>query len=518
MREYQIQIQKALAQGLRPHDDIGRNKEYLVTSQYITPFEYGLRSTRAPTNPFGGSMVDLTWPFPQLFRTAADTFLAYSTALYSVTEDTPWLRASSAYTLYDLNNPDTSKTISGTDLWHLARLPKGWIITNGTTTVFKLAHETMFGEPQVIYAQDEVPVNSCCYSRGRVVLGGVRPTILLKDDWRSIFGHWLDSLPYSINVDFAAPDLNCVYWSSIGGGDVLLPFAPELVADGHLAEDKVGERDREFFMELLQRNELGFMPMPWRGDVYVVKELGQGVAVYCENGIAVLTPVGAPASTYGLRIIADFGVAGRNAVGGDEHRHLFVDGAGNAWTLDADFVLRKLDYKEFLSPIVDDVVVNYDPEYDTFYMASNADTCYVYTPQGLGQSPYTVRSCLHTGANLLGIFDTVASTEAVMVTDVVDFNFRDLKTITTVEVGAATTGTLSVAVDYRYQRGAAWVRSSWVTVNTDGFARLQITAEEFRVAVKCSTYDDLELDYINVRWQPSGRRTVRGVNAATTDN
>jgi len=481
----------------------------------MKPLEFGLRASTGCVNPFEVDHFK-EWPFPQLIRTASETLLVYADKVYTVTEGDTWTRGA-AYTTYDLNSPADVKGITSGGVWHCADLGKGWLLFNGECVVFKLGTETMFDEEAITYVQDTISVQTGCASRGRLILGGFTPTQLFSEDWEGTWLKYLASLPYSTSTDIGNIGSNFVYWSSIGGGDILLPFSPGLSKDGMVKEDEPDEYDEEFFLELFKRNELGFMPMPWQGSVLCVKPLGKGVAVYGADGIAVLVPTIEPYPTYGLQRVADFGIASRGAVGGSEWGHVLIDSSGNIWKLGNDYSLRKLGYKEYIADILTgEMVISWDAEHDEYYI-SGSSTSLVLTPQGLGRNPQHITGAHDVSGYFVGVSSTDDSTAVVAVTDIIDFNYRDMKTITTVEVGCSVTDNVYVAVDFRYNEKDDWIRTPWIPVNPEGFAHVQITALDVRIAIGTDNYDRFELDYINVHWQTSGRRTVRGIYAGAAN-
>jgi len=509
MQEFNQPIQKALTQGLRIRSDAGRGTEFLTQCQYMKPLQFGLRPCVDCINPFDEDYF-VEWYFPQPIVTSSETLLAYEDAIYSVTKG-------ATYVTYALDDPGVRKAITGRGVWHYADLGEGWLLFNGTCVVFRLSTETMFGEEAIIYCQDAVSVQTGCASRGRLILGGFNPAQLFSGTWGEIWNIYLNSLSAPISTEPISSD-NFVYWSSIGGGDILLPFAPGLIKDGVVKEDMPDEHDEEFFLELFRRNELGFMPMPWQGSVLRVKPLGKGIAVYGTEGIAGLIPALEPYPTYGLQRVADFGIASRGAVGGDEQGHILVDAAGNVWRIDDNFALRKLGYKEYIASLLsDEIIIVKNAEHNEYHI-SGKDESFVLTPQGLGESPQYITGAYNIDGEFVGVFDTAESKDVVVITDIIDFNYRDLKTITTVEIGCNAVSSVYVAIDYRYEKQGFWQRSTWVLTSPEGFARMQITALEFRIAVKCDSYEGFELDYINVRWQTCGRRTVRGLNAGATNS
>jgi len=527
LQEYQLPIRETLVNGLRPNSRHGRGSKYLTQCKFLKPEEWGLRPCETVVNPFTDEQFS-TWPFAQIIRGNEVTLLATATSLKTVTEASPNWTLSSAITTYDLNDPPTAKSITGSDVWQMADFYDSWMLFNGTSVVVKTNKEGMFGETNQVFVQNAIAVQTGCEFHGRLIMAGFNPATYFSSDWESIWDEWLGRMPFAVDTALDDVNSNFVMWTTIGGGDILNLFLPKLAVEGVIQED-VRAVDDGMFLDLWRRNEAGFMPMPWQGTVYIVKPLGNGFMAYGEDGIAYLPSVTNPYPTFGLRKLAPFGIAGRGCVGGDEATHLFMDTSGVLWRISAsDLSLRKLGYEEFFDDIVDQtVVITYNQSENEFIISgedsSNNILSYILTEKGLGQSPQQVTSAFPLEGSLLGVFDTDASTIPIIVTDVIDFGYRDLKTITTVELGievyydADTPTTTHVAVDYRYNKDASWTRSTWVLVNDMGYARVQATAIEFRLAIKCSRYADMKLDYANIRWQASGKRTVRGLRADTAN-
>jgi hypothetical protein len=95
-------------------------------------------------------------------------------------------------------------------------------------------------------------------------------------------------------------------------------------------------------------------------------------------------------------------------------------------------------------------------------------------------------------------------------TDIIDLGQRGIKFISFIEVGTDTTEELYVAVDFRYTKDENWRTSDWVKCNPEGVAKIDIAAVEFRFRVKQVTYDELKIDYLNIRHQRHDRRFIRG--------
>lgn len=522
MQEYSLPIQKTLINGLRPYSDHGRGMNFLTQCKFLRPRNFGLRPCVNVVNPFEDDQFG-TWPFPQILRGSEITLLMSATSLKVVIEETPYWTLDDAMVIFDLNNPQIVSAITGSDVWHIADFHDSWMLFNGTCVVVRTNREGMFGETNRVYVQSAIEIQTGCEFHGRLIMAGFDPSSYFSNDWSSIWDEWLGKLPYAIDTSLEDVNSNFVMWTTIGGGDILNLFLPKMAVEGVIKEDERTLRDG-MFLDLWRRNEAGFMPMPWQGTVHVVKPLGNGFMAYGEDGIAFLPHVTGEYPTFGLRKLAPFGIAGRGCVGGDENVQVLLDVSGVLWKISAEnYSLQRLGYEEFFEPIIDqDVIITYNQSESEFIISGEDSSgnalSYILTDSGLGQCPQQVTSAYSLEGVLLGVSSTDENTIPIVVTDTIDFGYRDLKTITTVELGIEVSAdvTAHVAVYYRYNKEADWTLSDWKLVNNEGFVRVQATAIEFRIAVKCSDFVSMKLDYMNVKWQASGRRTVRGLRAEET--
>ena len=270
-------------------------------------------------------------------------------------------------------------------------------------------------------------------------------------------------------------------------------------------------------MDRIRQGQFGFMPLPFSGDILRVKELGNGVMVYGSEGVAYMPHVAGAelAPTFGLQMLNSVGIASRSAVGGTEHMHVFIDTYGDLWRINTEMQLTRLGYREWLAPMLGtDIIISYDPHFADFYI-SNSDVCYLYTGDGMSEVRQQPTSIHSLGGELVGAFDEVSDTDARIVTNTFDMNIRAQKTITAIGVGISTESPVYVAVDYRYSKGDEYQRSHFVRLNKEGNAVLRVAGTEFRVVIHVPDRQDMEIDYIKVRWQSSDKRPIRGVDDST---
>jgi len=505
LREYNTPLAKATLSGLRKERVLPRNAGGLVACVNVFPRNGVFVPGNEISWPFEEYSQFVQWPYPHLIKGPSGLFIVYSDAIYSVSAD----NTLEGYTIYDLSNPAMAFSPSSTssDQFHLADFGGGfWMLFRPDCTILNLNTAGMFGEDVQAYGQDIITMNTGVAFRGRLVVGGFNPANYWPVDWDSLIEHWTSQLEYQISTTVALHE-NFIMWSQIGGGDLLSMFQASSAVSGPLQEDERGLTDM-IFIERLRRNELGFMPMPFAGTVHCIKELGNGLMVYGSNGIAYIFPVSTPVPTFGCRPLLNIGLLSRGAVGGDENQHLFIAEDGTAWLVTAEPKLTRLGYGEFLGELSNPIVC-FDSLQSEFHI-SDVEVGYILTSDGLGGSFQQAMSVYNSPSGLIGTFNEAEVEEAILVTDVIDCGVRDLKTVTFIDLGITTEADVYVAVDYRYTKAGDFTRSPWVLVNDEGFARVQVTALEFRVCIKTSAITELQLDSINLRWQLSGRRTIRG--------
>jgi len=499
MREYILPIVKSLTVGQRPEPE---TPGYMTTCLFARPAAKGLVAPRVIVDPFGGAQLE-----GQLIRGNTVTLLA-TTQRVSAVDESDWSVTA-----------DTGDSFVGSYPWHFVDMNNAWMLLSPTATVYKDNSAGMFGETNTVKASTNI-INTGCFFHGRVMLGGFNPAYYWSNDWMAAIKAYSQAFPFAISDSFAAPGNNFVSWSTIGGGDVFNLFSLDAAVYGQIKEDQQHTLDRPLFMEFFQRNELGLAPMPWHGMVQVLKPLRDKVVAYGTDGICLLVPANIPYPTFGLQPLARFGVAGRGSVAGNDSIHVFVASNGDLWTIDSNGVITKLGYKEYLSAMLNyPITAGYDEFNQEFHFSGSAldgsPLSYCLTKNGLFQSPYHIRSLVAGTDGPIGTFDIDSSPAVVVVTDIEDFQYRDFKTITGFELGLTTAigATTTVAVDYRNSPGEAFATCPAVPVNPEGFAYIRCTAHEFRFRVCCSDYENFQLTYINVKWQPSGRRIVRGLGA-----
>lgn len=553
MPETLLVFKDGLKAGLRRDSKIGRNSQALVEAVNVVAHENGLKNWTQ----YGGDLDQqlTTWPYPQLFKPSsmvdaydkhmlkADISTGNIALSYAAVS---WNGAGGIYqldetpiTLY--NAADASSIVtpaSNGSPWQLVDFGNVWGLLNGSVTIFKSNLNATVNGGQTTY--DRVLVNStvsmqtACAFRGRAIAGGFNASSFWGDTWQYIWRSFAKTQNYGIDVEIPMRQ-NFVMWSTIGGGDTLWLFNPAMALQGTIDNTQTyTSQPTPILFDYLRRNEMGFIVMPYQGTVRVVKPLGGAVICYGDDGVAALIPASDPAPTFGLKnILTGVGVAGRGAVGCNDDMHIWLDQFGYLWAMGADLKPERLGYTEFLNAMTgvygaeSKVVIVYDP-FQKHFVIGNGTKSYVLSQTGLtevNQSvssliPLTYASGVVSEGMVIPCDKVIAATgnTVSIITETMDMGMRGIKQIDAVEVGGGIvtgqTTNFSVIVQYRYAKNEAFTSAQAIVCNREGIAPVVTTGVEFRIKVTCTDYRYLEdIDYINIRWSPSDKRNVRGMNA-----
>ncbi|KKK71335.1 hypothetical protein LCGC14_2914930, partial [marine sediment metagenome] len=302
---------------------------------------------------------------------------------------------------------------------------------------------------------------------------------------------------------------NYVMGSAIGGGDVLAHFYPDISIKGITEEQ---DSANPLYLDMLERNDAFFMPMPTPGAVLIVKALGKNVIVYSEDGITALQFAQQPTPTYGVKQIASFGIFERGAVGGDDFMHTFVDTSGDVWTITPDLELKRLGYKEFIGGMVgDSMLVSQDPLLKDIYISSDSD-CYLLTSEGLGQTSELVTSLVMAEGGLVGVRKTITGRGDLLFTiHQRDMGYKGIKMVQSIEVGIDTSEDVYVAIDYRHSKADSYTRTGFILLSPEGMAVIPVSGIDFRYVVKVVNATSADIDYMLIHFKAIDKRYRRGL-------
>ena len=459
--------------------------------------------------------ISLSFPFPMLHKGKALTLVMDAIDLHIMTEATATLNQA---TTYNMNAWDTAKDISSGLAWRVADFWDFVFLTNGTSVVTRWNKPVLEGGSAKWLTATSPTVKCCCDYKGRLILGGFSATSFWGEEWE----HFFEAMVRK-RVKTFVPELlmkqNFIWYSSIGGGNALWLFMPNFYADSFIDSDFDSS---DFIMQFLHRNDSGFVACPFSGMPLFVKQLGDHLMVYGEDGIAAYTHRSEPVSTLGgINIVTPNGVnpflrIGVEAVGGNENKHLVIDEDGYMWIFLPDQYFIKAEkvgyYEKFNSMVSNQVVISYDSLNDRFYICDGTST-YLFSAGGLTKVDQVVTSVGIIDGVPKGCWVSVAGSsddDFELESDMLDMWTRNLKVINKIEIAnvedTSTTETFKVAVSYRMDRTTAFATTEYFTVNPDGAAFPNIQGIEFKIHLLSSKYNENPPpDYIYVYYNVIGK-------------
>lgn len=500
-------LREHFVKGLRPVDRTPRNSGFLTIADNVLCRPEGTAAYPALSIPISGGEltangVTIAFPFPQLYKGKEYTLLLDQTAIFTVDESTWTL---TAITTYDYATPANTKAITAGGPWHVADFWGTIYLSNGQDFIIKTPNDAKW------YIEDTVGINTCCKHLGRLSFGGFGGTV-----WSSAHKTWLQGLmlsedPPNAQIPQGLTDVgqNWIWYSTIGGGDVEFLFNLTYMQDGYFTSMPSGHSSTQALAEEFWcRNEWGFMPMTFQGKVLAQVPLGQHMVVYGEDGINILTAAG---TTYGLTRELHVGIDSRSAVSSNGARHLFVDDGGDLWQITADLQIQRMDYNEYLLPMIGSEIVITENQHQGWATISDENVAYAYVDGGgLSKIPEQVTSQFFTQGGEVGIKESYGTNQPLLVTDTFDMDIRGDKEILGVEIGGAPDVTMDVAIDRRRDSDGSFVRSEFYPVNTRGAVQFMIVANEFRVVLRPTIGDTVDIDYVQVKWRPTDKSFIRG--------
>lgn len=242
-------------------------------------------------------------------------------------------------------------------------------------------------------------------------------------------------------------------------------------------------------------NIAGHRPMDLKGTVYGIKKLGNKIVIYGENGVSFLIP---SSNLFGLETIYKVGLKGRGAFTGDNTKHFFIDQIGQLWKIDEG--LNKIDYSEFLSTLTANLAMSYDV-LNNLVIISDGITGFVYNPlmNSLGKGYSNVTGIAYQSSTMfVGAPAPVLTPPLNFCTDIYDFGNRQMKTISSMEIGTEVTEDLYASIDYRMDNKVPFKTLAFTRITPEGMAFIPCSGIEFRFRIKSLIKQDLQIDYLRI--------------------
>lgn len=269
-------------------------------------------------------------------------------------------------------------------------------------------------------------------------------------------------------------------------------------------------------------NVAGFRPMPWNGEVYDVRTLSYGkdlygkereyIMVYGDKGIAKLKPADIG---FGFELEAKYGLLNRSAIGGSRTTHIFIDQFGYLRKV-SEKGIELLGYQEYMAPMAsEDIRIVYNDPENEFYISSDS-YAFVLSAAGLTQMDQRISGGFTVGDDFVGIRSATVDDDITMVSDVLDFNIRAIKTITYLQISCKDDADLSSieASAYWKTSDTTWRQTPWRRVNKHGSVRIQASGVDFKIALRVKSYTTIAIDELLARWQVVDKRFLRGTYGA----
>jgi len=269
---------------------------------------------------------------------------------------------------------------------------------------------------------------------------------------------------------------------------------------------KIGEAD--FTIDMV--NDAGFKTLEWSGYIYNVLKLDKNIVIYGSGGITLAFPVSEPIATFGFKPLLNIGIKNKTAVTGDEFVHFFIDTLGHLYKLSSEG-LEKLGYEEFLLPLINPVLT-WDAAERRLYISS-ASVGYIFNEGSLTGGYTNLTGLYRIKDNIEAISpETVIADAVELVTDIIDFRRRGMKSIESLQFDVTSDVDIYVAIDYRYRKNEEFQTTNWSPLNDSGVAHIRASGTEFRIRCKGLKYGTFDLSYISVQYKFIDQRFSRDPN------
>jgi len=407
---------------------------------------------------------------------------------------------------------------NGSGPWQIADFQQVVFLANGTCLV---AHLHLYGRWTWYVARTEAGVypiipQAICNFGNRLLLGGIpaSTSYFSDDDWLDIWKAWLEREGQEDIMTYR--DLvmgpNVLMYSDLSGGDFYDPFVPEMAMLGLPGQTEI-DTLKYLYIDRIKAGAIGFIPIPWQGSIRAIRPLGNGFAVYGDNGVTGVVPQEKDGlAIYRTVELANVGMPSRGGAGGDHRIHAFRDNVGTAWTIGADFEVTRRGYSEFLAGLTDaNVVVAFDPDQWDFHISDGSDGGTI-TKTGFGKSTRFPTHLSYTENGLLAAYAPAAAVDNdfEIITDTFDLGLRSVKTIKSVGVAATDVTNLKVSVEFKFTKVTTFNRTAEIVVTDEGFAFPIASGTDFRIRVTGTWGSNGKIDYIRVHWTQTDKRAAGG--------
>lgn len=519
MREFVLDISDSFSRGIAPDKRLAINQHVLMDAYNVQATEFGLRAFEGFVDPFMGSFPLGDFPDGQLFIGKKEAVLLKGEKIYRVDI------SSIPYQFSEITDIDTkdrgASNTTSTNAWHFVDAGDFWMLLDGDRIYVKDVSETLNFEDVKHLKLLNSGIQTGSYHRGRILLGGFTDGSIWNQGWMNLLEEVKREQADPINLPYGDIKENYVLWSSIGGGDFpLWLFKPEMAVFGPLTNyaDYGFDLDainRTYMMDILRRNELGWMPMPWEGEVLGMAPLRDKVIVLGTGGV---TGLYLSNSTYGVHEISNLGLASRSAFGYSNTECIYIDREGSLHIINWEFQAKRLGYKQqFKSMLGTNIVITYDEE-RRFWYISNGSVCYSLSKEGLTRVNSHPTSLHFRDGSIVGLHSTDGDEGASVTSNWYDVGVRGLKNVMTISSRIKGGTNVRMMLEFVYSSNEPPRTTEWRQTNKEGNVFFGVNCLAFRIHVVSDTHEDIEIDSLNVRYQIADLRAIRGTYASPVNS
>lgn len=526
-----FELRDYLLAGLRHSANLPRNTAAAVELKNLIPRPEGLAAYLPVKDPLlAGELaakgITIAYPYPFFAKLNRKMLLLDPDAVYEV-DTKPATDAASGWTLS--TGVLTGDTISTTDdhPWHIADLNAAVWLFNGPSVVYNDYTRDAAGNTVTDYVvTNSRTVNTGTAHRGRIFMGGFDVSDFWSTAWKDEIKDRITQAPSAMEV-FSDLDTGWVWWSSIGGGDVRFLWDLTLAISGHPDIDNAHDAAWPIWLDFIQRNEAGFMPIPTIGAVRQMKPLGHGVMVYAHDAVGFLRPVSDPVPTMSWTPLLDHG-GGRIAqvAAGDESEHVFLTQGGSFYRIRAkDLALEYIGGEEVGTTLVglsNNITAHFDSfRREAYFMDGDGSDVIIIGPSNQitvvdFEIPTSVVRVSRAGTAadgppIIGIKDTPsggANLGAVFETEIFDMGSRQVKTIHRIEMDGATG--MKIDLKVRYTASGAF-SSHTLTFDSDGIAIAELSGVDFAIRITDIDFLTARIDNLSVEFDKSRRVDIEAL-------
>lgn len=232
--------------------------------------------------------------------------------------------------------------------------------------------------------------------------------------------------------------------------------------------------------------------------IYALLPFKDRILAYGNGGCIALNPGNVGSSfTYGSASVQILGIRSRNHIAGDDALHGFVDLSGDFWTIESGGKLERRGYREFISPMLEDddniTIVSYLPHEKKFCVSNGQSSLLINTYGASTNFQYLSSFIYGPDGEVYGTSIDSLDLYAQVVTDILDFSSRGDKTVESflANLEHPSSARAYFSVDWRMNKSAPFRRRPLVYGGPSGEAGIHVTANEFRLVLRVTNYEDV---------------------------